>query len=108
MGKKKTTRCAMPPTTKKSKAADTAKKAAKALAGANAKSSSVAKRYKTKFHRPKTLRLLRNPKYSRKSVPKVSPLDQYSILKYPLTTESAMKKIEDNNTLVFIVDTRAN
>jgi hypothetical protein len=25
-------------------------------------------------------------------------LDQYQILKYPLTTESAMKKIEDNNT----------
>merc|ERR1712185_65302 len=68
----------------------------------------VAKRYKTKFHRPKTLRLLRQPKFSRKSVPKVNPLDQYSILKYPLTTESAMKKIEDNNTLVFIVDTRAN
>jgi large subunit ribosomal protein L23Ae len=89
------------------KPADAAKKAAKALAGAN-KTSAVAKRYKTKFHRPKTLRLLRNPKYSRKSVPKVSSLDQYSILKYPLTTESAMKKIEDNNTLVFIVDTRAN
>ena len=41
-------------------------------------------------------------------MPKVNPLDQYAILKYPLTTESAMKKIEDNNTLVFIVDTRAN
>ena len=91
-----------------SKAADAAKKAAKALAGAGAKQSSVAKRFKTKFHRPKTLRLLRNPKYSRKSVPKVNPLDQYAILKYPLTTESAMKKIEDNNTLVFIVDMRAN
>ena len=30
------------------------------------------------------------------------------MLKYPLTTESAMKKIEDNNTLVFIVDVRAD
>uniref|UniRef100_A0A914VB66 Ribosomal protein L23a n=1 Tax=Plectus sambesii TaxID=2011161 RepID=A0A914VB66_9BILA len=28
--------------------------------------------------------------------------------KHPLTTESAMKKIEDTNTLVFIVDVRAN
>lgn len=28
--------------------------------------------------------------------------------RFPLTTESAMKKIEDNNTLVFIVETRAN
>lgn len=35
-------------------------------------------------------------------------LDQHKIIKYPLTTESAMKKIEDNNTLVFIVDKRAN
>ena len=41
-------------------------------------------------------------------MPRVNPLDQYAILKYPLTTESAMKKIEDNNTLVFIVDMRAN
>ena len=89
------------------KEADTAKKAAKSLAGAT-KTSNVKKRYTTKFHRPKTLQLLRNPKFSRKSVPKVNPLDQYAILKYPLTTESAMKKIEDNNTLVFIVDTRAN
>ena len=89
------------------KPADEAKKAAKALA-AGTKKASVKKRFTTKFHRPKTLRLLNNPKYSRRSVPRVNKLDQYQILKYPLTTESAMKKIEDNNTLVFIVDTRAN
>lgn len=35
-------------------------------------------------------------------------MDHYTIVKHPLTTESAMKKIEDNNTLVFIVDLRAN
>jgi large subunit ribosomal protein L23Ae len=35
-------------------------------------------------------------------------LDEHSVLRYPLTTESAMKKIEDNNTLVFIVNTKAN
>jgi len=86
----------------------TAKKAAKALAQGSNLKKTVKVRYKTKFHRPKTLRLLRNPKYSRRSVPRVDKLDQYTILKYPLTTESAMKKIEDNNTLVFIVDTRAN
>ena len=32
----------------------------------------------------------------------------FSIIKYPLSTESAIKTIEDNNTLVFIVDRRAN
>ena len=29
------------------------------------------------------------------------------MLKFPLTTESANQKIEENNTLVFIVDVRA-
>lgn len=38
----------------------------------------------------------------------LSRLDHYAIIKFPLTTESAMKKIEDNNTLVFIVDVKAN
>ncbi|GBG67177.1 hypothetical protein CBR_g84841 [Chara braunii] len=32
----------------------------------------------------------------------------FQVLTYPLTTESAMKKIEDNNALVLIVDVRAN
>ena len=35
-------------------------------------------------------------------------MDAFSVIKAPLTTESAMKKIEDNNTLVFLVDVRAN
>jgi len=35
-------------------------------------------------------------------------MDAYNIIKHPLTTESAMKKIEDNNTLVFIVHTKCN
>jgi len=60
------------------------------------------------FHIPKTLRLSRDPKYPRKAVPATPVLDKFSIIKYPLTTESAMKKIEDNNTLVFIADVRAN
>ncbi len=33
---------------------------------------------------------------------------RFSIIKSPLTTESAMKKIEDNNTLTFLVATRAS
>ncbi len=35
-------------------------------------------------------------------------MDAHNIIKHPLTTESAMKKIEDNNTLVFIVNIKAN
>lgn len=41
----------------------------------------------------------------------VMNLDEFILLfmrNRPLNTESAMKKIEDNNTLVFIVDIKAN
>jgi large subunit ribosomal protein L23Ae len=85
--------------------AQEAKKAA--LKGVNGK---VKKRVftSTRFYRPKTLKLARTPKYTRKSVPREARLDQYSVLKYPLTTESSMRKIEEMNTLVFIVDVRSN
>merc|ERR1711973_840787 len=65
-------------------------------------------RTSVQFRRPKTFRPPRNPKYPRLSAPKRSKMDAYNIIKHPLTTESAMKKIEDNNTLVFIVHTKAN
>ncbi|KAL5711051.1 60S ribosomal protein L23A [Ranunculus cassubicifolius] len=73
-----------------------ASKAAKAVkSGASTLKKTIKKiRTSVTFHRPKTLKKAR--------------LDHYQILKYPLTTESAMKKIEDNNTLVFIVDIRAD
>lgn len=60
------------------------------------------------FHRPKTLRLARSPKYPRKSAPHAPRTDAYKVLLFPLNTESAMKKIEEVNTLVFIVDRTAN
>merc|ERR1712071_635811 len=65
-------------------------------------------RTKVRFHRPKTLHLPRTPKFSRKSAPRRSRMDAWGIIKHPLTTESAMKKIEDHNTLVFLVHTKAN
>merc|ERR1719266_1867309 len=65
-------------------------------------------RTSVQFKRPRTLRQPRNPKYPRKSTPKRTYLDAYNIIKHPYTTESAMKKIEDNNTLVFIVDVKSN
>merc|ERR1711944_183967 len=60
------------------------------------------------FSRPRTFRPARKPKYPRKSAPARNRLDAYNIIKHPLTTESAMKKIEDNNTLVFITNIKAN
>mmetsp|Transcript_7599 Transcript_7599/g.8675 ORF Transcript_7599/g.8675 Transcript_7599/m.8675 type:complete len:141 (-) Transcript_7599:158-580(-) len=63
---------------------------------------------KTHFYRTKTLSLERKPEYSRKSLPRKNALDKYSVIKFPLTTESSMKLIEDSNTLVFIVDIKSN
>eukprot|EP00178_Gracilaria_changii_P021405 TRINITY_DN6361_c0_g1_i1.p1 TRINITY_DN6361_c0_g1~~TRINITY_DN6361_c0_g1_i1.p1 ORF type:complete len:178 (-),score=24.17 TRINITY_DN6361_c0_g1_i1:118-651(-) len=64
--------------------------------------------YDVRFRLPRTKHLRRQPKYPRKSHPSRPRMDEYKIIKYPLTTEAAMKKIEDHNTLVFIVDRRAN
>ncbi|KAG4304888.1 hypothetical protein PORY_001563 [Pneumocystis oryctolagi] len=85
-----------------------AKNAAKAvLCGVHGK---IKKRVRTTatFRRPKTLRLPRKPLYVRKSIPHVPRLDAYKVLVCPLNTESSMKKIEENNTLVFRVHLRAN
>merc|ERR1711998_353315 len=70
----------------------------------------VTKKIRTniRFQKPVTLALPREPKYPRKYRASPNRLDRYQILKYPLTTESAMKKIEENNTLVFIIDVRAS
>ncbi|KAI5837421.1 ribosomal protein L23/L15e core domain-containing protein [Morchella snyderi] len=93
------------PKTPASKKAADAKKAA--LKGTHSKIARKV-RLSTTFHRPKTLSLARDPKYPRKSVSHVPRLDQYKVIVHPLNTESAMKKIEENNTLVFIVDIKAN
>lgn len=65
-------------------------------------------RTSTTFHRPKTLVLSRAPKYPRKSVPHEPRLDEHKVIIHPLNTEGALKKIEEQNTLVFIVDVKAN
>ena len=60
------------------------------------------------FWQPKSLWLQRKPKYPQNSEPRRNKLDHYAVIKLPLTTESTMKKIKDNNMLVFIVDVKAN
>merc|ERR1719436_1859162 len=66
------------------------------------------KRTNVHFFRPKTLIKKREPKYPRKSVETRDKMDKYHIIQCPVTTESAMKKIEEINTLVFLVDVQAN
>ncbi|CAD6263177.1 unnamed protein product [Miscanthus lutarioriparius] len=93
---------------KKGDAKTQALKVAKAVKSGSVKKKTKKIRTSVTFHRPKTLKKARDPKYPRISTTGRNKLDQYQILKYPLTTESAMKKIEDNNTLVFIVDLKAD
>lgn len=85
----------------------------KASTVANALKKGVSKKgtrihTKVHFYKPKTLKASRKPKYERKSTPKKTGVDTFSVIKYPLTTESSMKLIEDSNTLVFIVDIKSN
>ncbi|KAJ3140885.1 60S ribosomal protein L25 [Irineochytrium annulatum] len=87
------------------KKASAAKKAV--LKGTKGKSTRKV-RTNTTFHLPKTLRLARKPKYPRRSVPRAPALDAYRVIRHPLNTETAMKKIEEHNTLVFICDVKAN
>ncbi|KAG0170256.1 60S ribosomal protein L25 [Apophysomyces sp. BC1034] len=65
-------------------------------------------RTSTTFHIPKTLKLARKPKFARKSIPHANRMDQYRVVRNPLNTETSMKKIEEHNTLTFIVDVKAN
>ncbi|KAK4048470.1 60S ribosomal protein L25 [Microbotryomycetes sp. JL221] len=88
---------------------DAKAKAAKKAALKGTAASKLSKvRTSVSFHRPKTLALPRHPKYQRKSVTHVPRMDAYRTIVHPLNTESAMKKIEDHNTLVFIVDVKSN
>lgn len=88
------------------KAAKTVKVQAKGPAAAV--KDTVKVRRSVHFYRPITLKLHRNPKYQRKAVERRNKLDKYAVLKHPLCTESAMKQIEEHNTLTFIVDLKAN
>ena len=89
-------------------------KVAKKIVKSNKKGAHQTKKHKVhtkvRFYRPNTLRLRRNPKYasSSKSLHAIKiGVDKYDVIKYPLNTEKSMKKIEDENTIVFIVADRA-
>ncbi|XP_055332438.1 60S ribosomal protein L23a-like [Paramacrobiotus metropolitanus] len=60
------------------------------------------------FKLPRTLKTARKPKFPRKSVPHRPRMDKFAVIDHPITTESAMKKIEENNTLVFLVHLKAS
>ena len=50
-------------------------------------------RFIVQFHRPHTLRTKADPKCPRRTTPVVKKNDAFSVIRFPLTTESAMKKV---------------
>ena len=60
------------------------------------------------FRRPKTQKIERKPKVKARASQKFNTYDKYAIIKHPVASETAIKNIEDNNTLTFIVDVRAS
>ncbi|KAJ1911999.1 60S ribosomal protein L25 [Tieghemiomyces parasiticus] len=89
-------------------AAGKAQQARKAALKGTSGTKSRKIRTSTKFKRPVTLRQARSPLYPRKSVSKLPRMDKYRIVRQPLTTETAMKAIEEQNTLTFLVDLKSN
>ncbi|QWU87507.1 hypothetical protein CA3LBN_001772 [Candidozyma haemuli] len=78
-----------------------------ALKGTNSKKATKV-RTNTTFRLPNTLKLARKPRYARTSVPHYRRLDAYKIVESPIASETAIKKVEDGNTLVFQVSLKAN
>merc|ERR1712194_932780 len=62
-------------------------------------------RTSVRFFRRKTARAPKAPKKSVLS--SFAGMDKYRVIKAPVTSESAMKKVEEINTLVFVVDLKA-
>ena len=61
-----------------------------------------------RFRRPDTKKQLREPKYPRRAVQNSSKLDAFSTILQPLASETVLKSIEDHNTLVFLVNIKAD
>lgn len=68
-------------------------------------------RTKPRFYRPRTRLTAIAPKFVRNSNSVISAsntFDKFSVLIHPLSTEKAMRKMETENTLVYIVNPKSN
>ena len=94
---------------KKTPAAPAKKAAAPAAKPTKVVKVSTRKAYtRPQFRRPHTYRKAATIKPSNNTKAIKDNYDAFRVVKHPLTTDMAMKKIEDNNTLTFIVDSHAN
>jgi large subunit ribosomal protein L23Ae len=96
---------------KKGPAAPAKKVVAKTAAAKPTKVVAVRQRQaytRPQFRRPHTYRRPAAPKPSNNTKAIKDSFDSFRVIRHPLTTDMAMKKIEENNTLTFIVDALAN
>jgi large subunit ribosomal protein L23Ae len=92
------------------KKAVVAKKAPAAVAVKKVARVSQRKSYtRPQFRRPHTYRTpAKASKGTNTTKALLTNVDEFRVIRYPLVSDLAMKKIEENNTLTFIVDARAN
>ena len=105
---KTATKIAVKPAAATAAALNKARKAQSTVAKGAHQKRAIKIRTQPRFLRQKVRMLPKNPKVPRRLVTPRNKVDKFSIIRHPLTTETAMKKIEDDNTLVFIVDEKAN
>merc|ERR1719262_1332036 len=60
------------------------------------------------FHLPHTNATARDPKYPRRSSESLPKTSGSSVIKCPVTSEAAIKYVDEANTLTFVVDMRAD
>lgn len=86
-----------------------ASKAAKTVAAVTKGVKTVHKKVRTSphFYRPKTETYSRKPKAPVHLVRGHTKFDDFRILSTPLSSESALKKVANTNTLVFLCDPQA-
>jgi len=65
-------------------------------------------KYSVSFYRPRTLKHSRVPKAPARAADPLPGLGDHAVVLHPLYNESAMAKIERDNTLSFLVDRRAS
>jgi len=111
------TKATIAPANKNAKKAAPAGKAVKKANTAAAATSAPAKKVvrvsqrkaytRPQFRRPHTFRHAKLAKPDSNTKVVKSSWDEFRVIRSPLTTDMTMKKIEENNTLTFLVDSHA-
>jgi len=65
-------------------------------------------RTSVKFHRPRTKKVERTPRYQKKLIIPLREKQYLKLFSHPVTTESSMKRIQSSNTIILVFNLVAN